>query len=149
MPPPPVTRLRLHLAFLDEEVLSVRLTPDEPSGQELVPLRPTPAAAVQEPTGRGVERETEHVLGFDEIRHEPAVYEEVSKAKDVGEEDEGEDDVEHPLPPLRPARGVVVRLHGRIEPLVLRHGQGGHRGRVIPEMNKRRVQGTGQQRVAG
>lgn len=130
-------------------MLSLLIAPDIPFGAELFLLRPAAAAAVQASARRGIHREAEQVLRLGEIGHETALEQKVCEAEEVREENKSEDGVEDPLPLLGPAGGVVLRLDRRLEPLVLRHGERGNRGGVIPEMDKRRVSGTGQQRRAG
>lgn len=130
-------------------MIPLLIAPDVPFGADLFLLRPTAAAAVQASARRRIDREAEQVLRLDEVGHESALEQKVCEAEEVREENKGEDDVKDPLPLLGPARGVVLRLDRCLEPLILRHGERWNRGGVIPEMNKRRVSGTGQQRRAG
>lgn len=129
-------------AFLDEEVVVFGLELDEVAGAQLVLFGPGAAAALEAPAGGGVEREGEEVLGFDEVGDEAAADEEVDEAEDVGGEDEDEDDVEDVLPPLGAARGVVLGSDRGVEALVLRDGEGGDRGGVVPVVDEGRVDGA-------
>ena len=73
---------------------------------------------------------------------------EVDETEKVGCEREEEDNVEDALPPLRASRRIVPSSERGPEALVLRFVQSGHRGRIIPEVDKRRVEGAHEQRTS-
>lgn len=138
-------RLASTTTLLDEEVLAFFFASDEPFGAELLLLGSTAAAPVETAARGGIDGEAEHVLWFDEIGYKfAAIYEKISEAEEVGEENEAEDCVEDCLPFLGAPGGVVLCLNGCVESLVLWSGEGGDGGGVIPVMDKGGVSGTSQ-----
>jgi hypothetical protein len=106
------------LPGLHEQVVALGV--DEPVDHELLSLWAAAAAAGEEVRRGRVNGEGEEVGGLREVRHEPAVEEEVDEDEDVHEEDEQQD--EHPAHGhlVAAPRAVLLRLHRRVEVLRLR-----------------------------
>lgn len=114
----------------------VPVEPDIVVSTELFLLGPAAAGAVKASAGWGIKCEGESILGFDKVSDEATTDDEVNEAKDVGGEDKDEDDVENALPPLGAAGGVVLGSERSVEALVLRNGEGGDCGGVVPVVDE-------------
>lgn len=143
----PAFQRRRTSSILNIEVLALVIHFDVPVHEELLSLRPAAASAVERVTGRRIQRQSEQVLWLNEVRHKAMADEEVDETEKVGGEREEEDDVEDALPPLRASRRIVPSSKRGPEALVLRLAQSGDRGRIIPEVDKRRAKGADEQRT--
>ena len=122
---------------------------DEVLSAELVGVR-SGAAAALEATARGrVEREGEEVLQLDEVGDEAAAEEEVAQAKNVGREHGDQHDVKNTLPGLGAARGVILGFQRGVEALVLRGGEDGYGGGVVPVVDEGGVVAAHDEGAAG
>lgn len=144
----PAFQRRRASSVLYIEVLALVIHFDMPVHEELLSLRPAAASAVERVTRRRIQRQSKQVLGLNEVRHKAVADEEVDETEKIGGEREEEDYVEDALPPLRASRCIVPSSKRGPEALVLRFAQGGDRGRIIPEVDKRRVEGAQEQRTA-